>query len=315
MTDRIEELGRAKEGVLVTYRVAFDDGTSSIIQPSKHAVAFEWQTSTYLGKISDQAVFGKAARAAKIAAKAAKAAAPPRGLRMEVACCDADQEGVWEGEWEECEVVADHGETCDVRIIEDDELCRGVPRRLVREAAAGPSIDSVPCARCALRDNEEGNAILLCDGDGCKAAYHQHCLPRPLLSVPEGEWLCPACEMRAPLQAGTGVAVTANPSWRQAPPLALPTPLSTLLAADAAQATRPTENEAMPEAAAAVPKPAAAAQLGTPLDTASMQQQRVGAALLALPSPLSGTIGLQPVDTALLLNVQDEQQQQQQQQQ
>ena len=137
MTDRIEELGRAKEGVLVTYRVAFDDGTSSIIQPSKHAVAFEWQTTTYLGKISDQAVFGKAARAAKIAAKAAKAAAPPRGLRMEVACCDADQEGVWEGEWEECEVVADHGETCDVRIVEDGEVCFGVPRRMVRAVLEG----------------------------------------------------------------------------------------------------------------------------------------------------------------------------------
>mgnify|MGYP004174372137 CR=1 FL=1 len=75
MTDRIEELGRAKEGVLVTYRVAFDDGTTSIIQPSKHAIAFEWQTSTYLGQISDQGVFGKAAKAAKAAAKAATTAA------------------------------------------------------------------------------------------------------------------------------------------------------------------------------------------------------------------------------------------------
>ena len=73
MTDRIEELGRAKEGVLVTYRVAFDDGTTSIIQPSKHAIAFEWQTSTYLGQISDQAVFSKAAKAAKAAFDAAKA--------------------------------------------------------------------------------------------------------------------------------------------------------------------------------------------------------------------------------------------------
>ena len=54
------------------------------------------------------------------------------GLRMEVACCPADQPGVWEGKWEECEVVADHGETCDVRIVEDGELCRGVPRRLIR---------------------------------------------------------------------------------------------------------------------------------------------------------------------------------------
>ena len=56
---------------------------------------------------------------------------------MEVACCDADHEGEWEGEWEECEVVADHGETCDVRIVEDGEVCCGVPRRLVRAMQAG----------------------------------------------------------------------------------------------------------------------------------------------------------------------------------
>ena len=62
---------------------------------------------------------------------------PPGGLRMEVACCDADHEGVWEGEWEECEVVADHGDTCDVRIVEDGELCFGVPRRMVRAVLEG----------------------------------------------------------------------------------------------------------------------------------------------------------------------------------
>ena len=44
---------------------------------------------------------------------------------MEVACCDADHEGAWEGEWEECEVVADHGDTCDVRIVQGGELCTG----------------------------------------------------------------------------------------------------------------------------------------------------------------------------------------------
>ena len=58
------------------------------------------------------------------------------GLRMEVACCPAYHEGVWEGKWEECEVVADHGDTCDVRIVEDGQLCRAVPRRLIRAAAA-----------------------------------------------------------------------------------------------------------------------------------------------------------------------------------
>ena len=73
-------------------------------------------------------------RRKRSAAAAAPAPPPVGGLRMEVACCDADHEGEWEGEWEECEVVADHGETCDVRIVEDGEVCCGVPRRLVRAA-------------------------------------------------------------------------------------------------------------------------------------------------------------------------------------
>ena len=52
---------------------------------------------------------------------------------MEVASCDADHKGEWKGEWEECEVLADHGDTCNVRIVEDGQLCFGVPRRMVRQ--------------------------------------------------------------------------------------------------------------------------------------------------------------------------------------
>jgi len=62
---------------------------------------------------------------------------PPGPLRMQVACCDADHEGEWDGEWEECEVLADHGETCDVRIVSDGEVCRGVKRRHVRAVLCG----------------------------------------------------------------------------------------------------------------------------------------------------------------------------------
>ena len=39
----------------------------------------------------------------------------------------------------------------------------------------------------------DGNEILLCDGPGCDAAYHQLCLLPPLKTVPEGDWFCPAC--------------------------------------------------------------------------------------------------------------------------
>ena len=48
------------------------------------------------------------------------------GMRMEVACCSADHEGEWEGEWEECEVLAEHGALCDVRILSNGEVCSGL---------------------------------------------------------------------------------------------------------------------------------------------------------------------------------------------
>ena len=75
---------------------------------------------------------------------------------MEVACCDADHEGEWEGEWEECEVVADHGETCDVRIVEDGQLCRGVPRRLVRAVLDGVDVSRALATRPEARANGSG---------------------------------------------------------------------------------------------------------------------------------------------------------------
>ena len=64
------------------------------------------------------------------------------GMRMEVACCAADHEGEWEGEWEECVVVADHGET--VRRAHRRGR-RGVPRRA---AAAGAGSDRGRGADC-----------------------------------------------------------------------------------------------------------------------------------------------------------------------
>ena len=330
---------------------------------------------------------------------------------MEVACCDADHEGEWKGEWEECEVVADHGETCDVRIVEDDELCRGVPRRLVRErcgsdaaAEAGrrstelareagrpAAVDGAVGARVEVEAEAEGVGARVEVEAEAEAAPSGHqaeqppsgavgltstgrrpvptaCQPpegaaqqsegTPTTALPTSEvegaagaeeacsmvgnkvlppgwkrrtdfgkfkgyvgpqgrkvqtvplaWAAhaemqdgvpartqlvepstdlvreaarpstnsPACEVRAPLEAGTGAAATSNPASQRASPLALPPPLSTLLAADAAQTPRPmtpqtgapaapaapaaptTEKEAASEAVAARAKPVATA--------------------------------------------------------
>ena len=51
----------------------------------------------------------------------------------------------------------------------------------------------VACLVCGEQDDEEGNAILLCDGHGCSAGYHMRCLEPALEAVPEHEWLCPTC--------------------------------------------------------------------------------------------------------------------------
>ncbi len=43
------------------------------------------------------------------------------------------------------------------------------------------------------------NAILLCDGPGCKVALHQHCCG--VAEIPEGDWLCNGCAAGVPPQA------------------------------------------------------------------------------------------------------------------
>lgn len=54
-------------------------------------------------------------------------------VRMEVAGCDAScSPSCADCGWEECVVVADSGDTYDVRIVSDGELCNGVPRSFVR---------------------------------------------------------------------------------------------------------------------------------------------------------------------------------------
>ena len=57
-------------------------------------------------------------------------------------------------------------------------------------------LDGPSCTKCGSGEDGPGNEIVLCDGKGCNKAYHQACLEEPLASVPEGDWLCPACEQK-----------------------------------------------------------------------------------------------------------------------
>ena len=59
----------------------------------------------------------------------------------EVAACDPDHTGEWDGTWEEgewdgtwelCTLEEDNGECCTVRIVQDGTLCAAVPSRFVR---------------------------------------------------------------------------------------------------------------------------------------------------------------------------------------
>jgi PHD-finger len=44
------------------------------------------------------------------------------------------------------------------------------------------------CVLCGL-----GGNLLCCDG--CPGAYHLRCIGESNRSIPEGEWLCPECQM------------------------------------------------------------------------------------------------------------------------
>ena len=58
----------------------------------------------------------------------------------EVAECDPDYEGEWDGTWELCTLEEDNGERCSVRIVSDGKLCKKVPRRFVRRKSLFPHL-------------------------------------------------------------------------------------------------------------------------------------------------------------------------------
>ena len=80
---------------------------------------------------------------------------------------------------------------------------------------------AVVCSACGSGHDEPGNDIVLCDGERCGLAFHQECLPEPLLSVPVGEWLCPGCEAGTPGQVPGGIT-HGQPRYAPPPPRPLP---------------------------------------------------------------------------------------------
>ena len=57
-------------------------------------------------------------------------------------------------------------------------------------------IETTVCHYCEDGEEERGNFILLCDGDGCHRGFHMGCLDPPLVRMPakNRDWFCPLCK-------------------------------------------------------------------------------------------------------------------------
>ena len=200
---------------------------------------------------------------------------PAGGLRMEVACCDADHEGEWEGEWEECEVVADHGETCDVRIVEDGEVCRGVPRRLVR-AMDGDGYPEVLEASDDDDDNGAGVGTKPARTPAARTALASTALATAPAAAPPAASGTPAAPTAPAVEAPPTVVMTAlvrrshrtltqtltYPSLRPSPDVALDSDLGSNRNAISKPHPNPHSNQVSPEGGS--PQRAGPAQMPIP---------------------------------------------------
>ena len=110
------------------------------------------------------------------------------------------------------------------KVRSEAELAKAEAAREAKKAAEHARLQALNadsnnaiCFECNSGDEITGNEILLCDGPGCFAAYHLRCLRRPLFAVPEGDWLCPACEDLKPIPPPSKMFSPTNPSKQLEP--------------------------------------------------------------------------------------------------
>ncbi|XP_074660006.1 tyrosine-protein kinase BAZ1B-like [Tubulanus polymorphus] len=60
------------------------------------------------------------------------------------------------------------------------------------------SAEHAKCKICRRNRKDDYTALILCDS--CNQAFHLMCLRPALLTIPDGDWFCPACTPRAPRQ-------------------------------------------------------------------------------------------------------------------
>tara|TARA_B110001450_G_scaffold217874_1_gene212057 strand:- start:273 stop:1079 length:807 start_codon:yes stop_codon:yes gene_type:complete len=87
-----------------------------------------------------------------------------------------------------------------LRALADSEEVVGVDRHgnVITAREYIERIDATMCSGCggAGDDSIPGMSdaeTLLCDG--CDDAWHMACLPTPTTSIPEGDWMCPTCDV------------------------------------------------------------------------------------------------------------------------
>ena len=60
--------------------------------------------------------------------------------------------------------------------------------------------------------------LLCCDSEGCRSAYHLHCLSPPLAEVPDDDWFCPGCARDRAYRAETAAAAEEEAAAASAAP-------------------------------------------------------------------------------------------------
>jgi hypothetical protein len=75
------------------------------------------------------------------------------------------------------------------------------------------TLAEVVCASCSSPLSTTANPILLCDV--CDGGWHIKCLPTPLSTVPEGDWMCPTCEKAGVTPAQLAARVAARNTREQ----------------------------------------------------------------------------------------------------
>jgi hypothetical protein len=95
-------------------------------------------------------------------AKACSSAVANDIFTHEIADCEPDHVGAWDGNYDPCSVLADHGDTMDVR-HEDGSVCKYVPRRFVRNVPTATDPDALALGTFEATSSGEVDAALAYD--------------------------------------------------------------------------------------------------------------------------------------------------------